>query len=86
MIMDSSVNSLPWAGFAGFGVYPTILEVLPMAEGLDLLSRACRQCGTGEGPRPGAGHGSQADLLAQGMVKFWRVKHREMNKYLVLIF
>lgn len=49
-----------------------------MAEGLVLLSSACSQLVCVHwveeevASRTGAGHGSQADLVACGMVKFWR--------------
>jgi len=59
-------------------MYPSILEILHLAEGLVLLSNACSLlacvCWLGEemASRTGAGHGSLADLVVCGMVKFWR--------------
>lgn len=44
MITGTSLNLLPQTGFGGlFGMYPSILEILQVAQGLFLLSTACSQ-------------------------------------------
>lgn len=75
MIMDTSLHLLPQAGFGGlFGIYPSILGSLQVAEGLVLLSTAHSQLACPWAWR-GGGTQDRADPAACRTVTFREVKH-----------